>query len=466
MGEGQCGVSPKRPGNLQLGSKVVELLLKQRRPMLMVDFVHAFHTDRIPTIESGRHISMNEPFFEGHFPDMPIWPGALSLEGLEQSATILTVLTVLTRAASEADDDPERVLESLRNLDRGYRRRLEVHAAGVPRMPPGLSRAVDGRLRRLHPLRGGGDRERHHCGRGHSHRRVDAKPPPKGIARSVPRPAVALLALACAACGPPRVWRGVSPDHHTDFEVFSVDGRSCVRFGMEPRTCYDAVTLPHITFSKDSRSVAFPVRESDEWFVVHDGRPGPAAQGIGGIALSPDGARLAYVALRDSAWHVVVDGAYGEPFDAVFSRSLTFDPSGRHVAFAAERDGRVAVVIDGSIGPGHDGMGDVTFSPDGWHVGYVARDGATARLIVDGNPGAEHDAISEFRFAPSGLATAYLALDGDAWFIVHGDTRRGPYTTARALAYARGGNIIFVAGDGAAEHVVVNGSPSALSRIR
>jgi 3-hydroxyacyl-[acyl-carrier-protein] dehydratase len=114
-------VSPTTPGNLRLGSKVVELLVKQRRPMLMVDFVHAFVSDPVPTIETGRHISMNEPFFEGHFPGMPMWPGVLTLEGLGQSATILTVLTMLTRASSEANEDPETVLESLRNLDRGYR---------------------------------------------------------------------------------------------------------------------------------------------------------------------------------------------------------------------------------------------------------------------------------------------------------------------------------------------------------
>lgn len=114
-------MSPRGSANLKLGSKVVELLVKQRRPMLMVDFVDAFFTDPVPTIEAGRHISMNEPFFDGHFPDLPMWPAALSMEGLGQSATILTVLTVLTRAASESHEDPDRVLESLRNLDRGYR---------------------------------------------------------------------------------------------------------------------------------------------------------------------------------------------------------------------------------------------------------------------------------------------------------------------------------------------------------
>ncbi len=273
------------------------------------------------------------------------------------------------------------------------------------------------------------------------------------------RTTVVLLALACAACGHPRVWRGLSPDHRTDFQIFSSDGRTCVQIGIEPRACYDAVALRDITFSQDSRSVAFPAREGNEWFVVHDGRPGAAAQGIGGIVLSADGARLAYAALRGGAWHVVVDGAYSEPFNAVFSGSLTFDRSGRRVAFAAERDGRAAAVIDGSIGHGHDGIGHITFSPDGRHVGYVARDGATARLILDGTPGPEHDAISEFEFAPSGSATAYLARDRDGWFMIRSDTRVGPYATARALSYAPGGNVTFVAGDGTTERVVVNGRP-------
>ena len=273
------------------------------------------------------------------------------------------------------------------------------------------------------------------------------------------RTAVALLALACAACGPPSVWRGLSPDHRTAFEVLSSDGSSCVQIGLEPRTCYDAVALQHVTFSKDSRSVAFPVRVGEEWLVVHDGRPGPVAQGIGAIALSTDGARLAYAALRDGAWQVVLNGAYSEPFDAIFSGSLTFDPSGRRMAFAAERDGRAVAVIDGRAGPGHDGIGQLTFSPDGWHVASVARDGVTARLVVDGTPGGEHDAISEFRFAPSRSATAYLARDGEGWFMIRGDTRVGPYATARALAYAAGGDITFVAGDRATERVVVNGRP-------
>ena len=113
-------------------------------------------------------------------------------------------------------------------------------------------------------------------------------------------------------------------------------------------------------------------------------------------------------------------------------------------------------MIDGRIGPPYEGIGDLEFSPDGRHLGYVAREGSTARLIVDGTGGSPHDAISEFRFAPSGPGTAYLARDAGRWFMIHGDTRLGPYASARALTYALGGSLIFVAGDGATERVVID----------
>lgn len=270
---------------------------------------------------------------------------------------------------------------------------------------------------------------------------------------------VALLASVWAACIPPRVWDGLSPDHRTEFRVSASHGRFCVRIAGESEGCYDGVALHDITFSSDSRSVAYPVREGGHWFVMHDGRPGPPADGIAGLVLSGNGTRLAYAALRGDVWHVVVDGRYGEPFDALFSGSLRFDASGQRVAFAAERGGRAAVVIDGRIGPPYDGIGDLEFSPDGRHLGYVAREGSTARLIVDGTGGSPHDAISEFRFAPSGPGTAYLARDAGRWFMIHGDTRLGPYASARALTYALGGSLIFVAGDGATERVVIDGRP-------
>lgn len=114
-------MSRRARANLSLGSAVVELLIAQRRPMLMVDKVLSYCDDRKPTIEACRHVSMNDPIFEGHFPGMPLWPGAFTMEGLGQSSSILLLVATMRQRVSERGGDPESVLDDLRNLDRGYR---------------------------------------------------------------------------------------------------------------------------------------------------------------------------------------------------------------------------------------------------------------------------------------------------------------------------------------------------------
>lgn len=121
-------------GNLPLGPGVVEVLLPHRRPFLMVDRVERFSMEPNPAIEAGRHISMNEVFFQGHFPEMPIWPGALTMEGLAQSAALLLALVTLHRGAQARGEDPAVVMEALRNLDRGYR----LHPGYRPERTPEL----------------------------------------------------------------------------------------------------------------------------------------------------------------------------------------------------------------------------------------------------------------------------------------------------------------------------------------
>lgn len=63
--------------------------LPHRYPMLLVD--------RVETLEVGRSISaikavtINEDFFQGHFPGRPIMPGVLIVEALAQAAGVLAV---------------------------------------------------------------------------------------------------------------------------------------------------------------------------------------------------------------------------------------------------------------------------------------------------------------------------------------------------------------------------------------
>jgi 3-hydroxyacyl-[acyl-carrier-protein] dehydratase len=114
-------MNPTAKGNLKLGPNVIGLLLPQRRPFLMVDFIDAFQAAPVPTIVAGRHISSNEPIFDGHFPGLNVWPGTFTIEGLGQAGVLLVTLLKVRRAAEAEGGDPESAFEALRNLEAGFR---------------------------------------------------------------------------------------------------------------------------------------------------------------------------------------------------------------------------------------------------------------------------------------------------------------------------------------------------------
>ena len=109
-----------RKRNLLLGTNVVELLLPQRRPFLMVDIVESFEAGDQPALEASRFISMNEEIFSGHFPGLHLWPGSLTMEGLGQTSALLITILGLRRTAEARGADPELALEPLRNLELGF----------------------------------------------------------------------------------------------------------------------------------------------------------------------------------------------------------------------------------------------------------------------------------------------------------------------------------------------------------
>jgi 3-hydroxyacyl-[acyl-carrier-protein] dehydratase len=63
--------------------------LPHRYPMLLVDRVETIVPDQ--SITAIKAVSMNEGFFQGHFPGRPIMPGVLIVEALAQAAGILAV---------------------------------------------------------------------------------------------------------------------------------------------------------------------------------------------------------------------------------------------------------------------------------------------------------------------------------------------------------------------------------------
>lgn len=61
--------------------------LPQRYPFLMVDRVVEMELGK--RILAYKNVTVNEPFFQGHFPDNPIMPGVLIIEALAQAAGVL-----------------------------------------------------------------------------------------------------------------------------------------------------------------------------------------------------------------------------------------------------------------------------------------------------------------------------------------------------------------------------------------
>ncbi len=69
------------------GARLLKLL-PHRYPFLMVDRILELSDNRALTLKNVTH---NEPFFNGHFPGMPVMPGVLILEALAQSSALLAI---------------------------------------------------------------------------------------------------------------------------------------------------------------------------------------------------------------------------------------------------------------------------------------------------------------------------------------------------------------------------------------
>ena len=110
--------------SLGLGPDVIALLIPQRWPMSMVDRIERLIDGPKPVLEASRHISAGDIIFQGHFPGLHLWPGALTIEGLGQVGILLTTLLTIREQMTVATGDPSAWSDALRNLERGFTMQL------------------------------------------------------------------------------------------------------------------------------------------------------------------------------------------------------------------------------------------------------------------------------------------------------------------------------------------------------
>ena|ERR1019366_2990291 len=63
-------------------------ILPHRYPFLLVDRIEELEAERVVGI---KNVTVNEPFFAGHFPDYPVMPGVLIIEAMAQVAGVLVL---------------------------------------------------------------------------------------------------------------------------------------------------------------------------------------------------------------------------------------------------------------------------------------------------------------------------------------------------------------------------------------
>jgi 3-hydroxyacyl-[acyl-carrier-protein] dehydratase len=82
------------------GMDINEILryLPHRYPFLLIDRVLSYEAGK--SIEALKNVTINEPFFVGHFPHHPVMPGVLIIEAMAQAAAILSFVTM----GAKADD--------------------------------------------------------------------------------------------------------------------------------------------------------------------------------------------------------------------------------------------------------------------------------------------------------------------------------------------------------------------------
>ena len=78
--------------NKTLDILAIKSLLPHRYPLLLVDRVLDWEANK--TITAIKNVTVNEEFFQGHFPHKPVMPGVLMIEALAQTAALLSFLTM------------------------------------------------------------------------------------------------------------------------------------------------------------------------------------------------------------------------------------------------------------------------------------------------------------------------------------------------------------------------------------
>jgi Tol biopolymer transport system component len=225
----------------------------------------------------------------------------------------------------------------------------------------------------------------------------------------------------------------ISPDGQRFAVVIQAQGKKTAYASIDGRNQKPYAWARDLTFSGDSRHVAYVATIDGQDLPVVDAREGAfrgeiwgGTRGGGGtLRLNHDGTRHAFVARKGNApvFGVVTDGAMDRPNVDPNDGAPVFSPDGKRLAYIAQEGGQRFVVLDGKPGARYEAVykGTLTFSPDSKRLAYFAGKGGMRTVVLDGAEGTPHrDAmVFTLRFSPDGTKLACaVQLESGKWAIV------------------------------------------------
>lgn len=86
---------------MQFNVVEIQKILPHRYPFLLVDRITELIVGE--SIEGYKNVSISEPVFQGHFPDHPIYPGVMIIEGMAQAGGFLAFQSLPEEEKAQAD---------------------------------------------------------------------------------------------------------------------------------------------------------------------------------------------------------------------------------------------------------------------------------------------------------------------------------------------------------------------------
>jgi hypothetical protein len=184
------------------------------------------------------------------------------------------------------------------------------------------------------------------------------------------------------------------------------------------------------TFSADSRRVAYAASDArNRLRIVIDTESSPVYNDLwGSPAFSPDGRKVAYLAMRSGSGLLgrfrtsvipVVDGVEQAVVDEV-SSPPHFSPDGAHVAFSGRRDKDWHMFVDGVPGPSFKRVGPPLYAPNGQLRYLVESSDGSMTVVTDARPGPSAEAVEDIddrwlAISPDGRHAAWVAAQDDGY---------------------------------------------------